>query len=385
MRAPCAAISAVADTNDAQLYHDFALDAFERDPGASAAAFYWAARINPNMASAFYGRRAALILGNRGLLKSYMTGSRRRNPSKEMLAVDSLYLRALMINPFLYTQLDRRMFKDYIRTSVVESSRRDGRAEPSEGELNFFIEQWMRDSGQEMRGWLEYGDGNFENALKWYGEALKGAKFKAGLRIERARIFGMRGGLDSAVKEFKLALEEMRQRDAKDLVIFYNSKAVLEHSIGTLLEQADDIPGAREAYGRALQEDLSYYPAHVRLGLLAVDAGDTATAMSELDLATQIASDEPYVRFVHGFALAKFGKLPEAIVQLAKAVELEPYYAQPYALLGRLLEHQGNGPGALTAYESYLARASQRDAEREAMTKRLAALREQMGIEVKPK
>jgi len=63
-----------------------------------------------------------------------------------------------------------------------------------------------------------------------------------------------------------------------------------------LLEQHDRVSEAREAYGRALQEDIAFYPAHVRLGLLALNAKDTSTAISELDLAAQVAGTEPYVR-----------------------------------------------------------------------------------------
>ena len=49
---------AAADTNDAQAYFDYGVSVFEQDPKASAAAFYWAARINPGYADALYARRA---------------------------------------------------------------------------------------------------------------------------------------------------------------------------------------------------------------------------------------------------------------------------------------------------------------------------------------
>jgi hypothetical protein len=42
-------------------------------------------------------------------------------------------------------------------------------------------------------------------------------------------------------------------------VYFYDSKALFEHTIGMLLEQENDFAGAREAYARALQEDLAFY------------------------------------------------------------------------------------------------------------------------------
>lgn len=57
----------VADTNDAQAYYDLGLSIIERDPGQAAAAFYWAARINPAWGDPLYARRAALQIGRASL------------------------------------------------------------------------------------------------------------------------------------------------------------------------------------------------------------------------------------------------------------------------------------------------------------------------------
>src|SRR5262249_54966945 len=156
----------------------------------------------------------------------------------------------------------------------------------------------------------------FADALDEYAQAMKGEREKAPYRIERARIFGMRGQADSAIAEFSLALEEMRKAEGKAFAYPYNSKAAIEYSIGTLLEAQDRLKEAREAYGRALQEDIAFYPAHLRLGLLAVSAHDTANAISELDLAAQLAGTEPYVRYTYGFTLASVGHADDAIKQL---------------------------------------------------------------------
>ena len=220
------------------------------------------------------------------------------------------------------------------------------------------------------------GDGRFDHALAQYAAAAKAAKFKAGIRVERGRIFGMVGKLDSAITEINLALTEMRSRDTKDLVFFYDSKAMFEHTIGTLLEQKDDIIGAREAYGKALQEDLSFYPSHQRLGLLALSTGDTATAVSELDLAVQIAGDEPFLRYTYGYALGALGKHAEAREHLVKATELEPYFALPYVVLGQVCERLGDGKGAQAAYSAFLARASMKDGQRPFATTRLKEVTE---------
>src|SRR5687767_13715968 len=99
-------------------------------------------------------------------------------------------------------------------------------------EIDNVVDSWLSVEGQRFRAWSSYGDGRFDSALSQYASAQKSAKFKAGIRVERARIFGMIGQLDSAVTEFNLALTEMRSRDTKDLVFFYDSKALFEHTIG---------------------------------------------------------------------------------------------------------------------------------------------------------
>jgi tetratricopeptide (TPR) repeat protein len=206
---------------------------------------------------------------------------------------------------------------------------------------------------------------------------------KAAVPLERGRIFGMIGQADSAVSELHRAIEEMRKRDEKDLVVYYDSKALAEFSVAVLLEGAGDRAGAHEAYGKALQEDLSFYPAHMRLGLLALGQGDTATAVSELALASQIAADEPLIRYTNGFVLLVAKQHKEAVAELRKAAELEPYFALPHLRLGQAYELMRNGADALTAYQAFLDRASKTDLQREYAENRLAEVKEILSLTTK--
>lgn len=364
----------VADSNDALALYDFGLQKFAVAPDVAAEAFYWAARINPAFAEALYGRRAALLAGNTGLLRRYMERSDRNRVAKEFQHVDSLFFRALNINPFLFQRLDRELFRTYILNAVEEDAHRSGER-IERGELDYYVSQWMSSASYEMRGWGLYSESDFEGALRLYAIALKRAREKAPLRIDRARIFGMRGYADSAIAEFESALTEMRSKDAKKVVVLYNSKALLEHSIAMLLEQRNDAQGAREAYGRALQEDLSFYPAHLRLGQLAFTQGDTAAGISELELAVQLSPTEPWPVFSLGGAQLLSGELDMAIANLRKAVELEPLFALPHILLGNALERKGDKAAAAAAYQTYLDRSSRRDPRRAEAQARLAALK----------
>lgn len=369
--APRPRLDASADTNDAKAYYDFGIEQFERDPREAAAAFYWAARINPQWGEPLYARRAALIMTDQRLLQRVMEDNRRTLESDEVRRLDSLQFRALMLSPFLYRKLDRRMFVAYIRNTVTGGNRGD-----QSPELDFAINVYIQRADEGMRGWLAYSDGDFASALTHYTRALSSSKNKASVRLDRARIFSMRSQVDSATAEFNLALAELRKKDEKDLVTFYNSKALAEYSIAVLLEGNDNAAGAREAYGRALQEDLSYYPAHLRLGLLALGAKDTTSAMSELALASQLAPGEPHVRYTNGYVLAACGHFDEAAVELQKAVELEPYYALPYLRLGQVNEQRAKAREAGTAYTNFLQRASVGDPQRKYAEEHLSEIKE---------
>jgi tetratricopeptide (TPR) repeat protein len=364
----------ITDTNDAQAYYQAGLDLFERDPGEASAAFYWAARINPGWGEALYARRSALLMKDSRLMRQLFEG-RRGSSSPEARRLDSLQFRALMLSPFLYRRLDRTMLVSYIREDASRRSRMAGQGDPSRTELDYYIDRYLSGAGPRMRAWMAYGAGDFSAALRYYAVSIDSHN-AAGVHLERGRIFSMRGEVDSATSELHLALDELRKQDDKDLVVFYDSKALTEYSIAVLLEGTGNTDGAREAYGRALQEDLAYYPAHMRLGLLALGKGDTATAVSELALAAQIAGEEPHIRYVNGFVLAQAQHYPEAVVELRHALELEPLYALPYLRLGQVYEQLGKGPEALAAYQGFLDHASQRDMQRAYATQRITEVKE---------
>jgi tetratricopeptide (TPR) repeat protein len=246
-------------------------------------------------------------------------------------------------------------------------------------EIDFWISQWMSRGGPESRAWMAYNQGRFADALRNYAEAMKGTKRKARLRTERGRIFYLTGNQDSALAELRLAVEELRNKDNKELVRLYDSKAVLEHSIAKIHEARNDVTAAREAYGRALEEDLAFYPAHLGLANVALQAGDTATGLSEMELAVQIKGDDAVLRLVYGYALLATGRHADAAAQLTKAIEVEPYFPNLYYFLGQVYEAQKKPADAVAQYEAFLTRAAMSHPQREEAARRLAALRMQAG------
>jgi len=352
-----------ADRNDPWSYYRIGLANVQKDPDKAADAFYWAARLNPIWAEPFYGRRVALLLSNPRRLLRYMTGDKGEIKSKEALASDSLYRHALTLDPFLGPQMDHMFIESMIQEI---SSRASGSGHSSE--LAWEMEKAVNNGPPEWRASVAYGQGRYFEALGLYAEALQHARMKAGILAERGRLFYQVALHDSALASLTEALAEMRKADKNDLVFLYQSKALMEERIGMIQHVKGDRAAAREAFGRALQEDLSYYPAHVQLAYLALETGDTATVMNEMDLAVQIIPEDAGVRYQYGYALGTLNKLKEAEAQLTKAIELDPDFAAPHFVLADVYQAETRKADALREFKSFLALASQRDPRREEAT-----------------
>lgn len=368
-----------ADTNQAAAYYSYGLSMLQQDPHKAADAFYWAARIDPNWAKPLYAGRIAFLVGaDDQFVIGYMDGKRSFTRSKDAQRIDSLELHARMLDPFMERELDKDLMLRYVRALYDEAQKSDGGTDDRAQTLRFqyYVEQyWRTDAPPGMKAELAVSEHRYPDALDAYREALRQDRdHQAEIHEARARVFYLIGNSDSARAEMEQAIAKLREKDAKDFVWLYESKAVLEHFIGLTYERQNQIGPAREAYGRALQEDLSYYPAHMRLGTIALGAGDTATALSEMDLAAQINNDEPGLQATYGTVLAQAGHIPEAQQHLHRAVEIDPYYANSYYVLGRVDEFAGKTADAAGDYRAYLGHTRAQDPRIAEVQRRLAGL-----------
>lgn len=354
-------LPAAADTNDAGVYYNHGLELLERSPEKAADAFYWAAQLNPAFPDAFYARRVALLMAKPHILIGYWQGQRRVLRDREVMRADSLYLHALTLNPFFSRKLDGVFFDAIIRQIASKAA---GPTGARANEITYQIERYLMTAPPATRAWRAQLDGRFESALDFYAAAIKSERRKAGLRVERGRLLFQLDRADSALTELELAVQEMRKADDKDLVFVYQSKALLEHSLGLVYNRLGRRDEAREAFARALQEDLAYGPAHVQLGFLALESNDTTTAISEFDLAVQIAGNDPVLRYQYGYTLQEVGRSVEAEEQLRKSIELNPVYAAPHFTLARAVAAQGRPEEARAALQTFLDLASRLDTRR---------------------
>ena len=372
---------AQADTNSAGAYYSHGMTRLAENPQEAAAAFYWAARLQPGAAAdALYGRRVALLLSDRDRLLRYMRGERSTMRHPEVLAIDSLQLRALALDPFLVQKFDRTLLRAWILGEVLEDMRRrNGVDNPALAQYE--VDTWLNQTmDPRMRAWSAYSDGRFPQAIEYFEQWLRRARSwqRPGIRADLGRIHFFSGNYAKAVEHFTAGAAEMRKEEDRDLVFVYQSKAMLEHSAGTVYEKMGNVAAAQEAYGRALQEDLSFAAAHRRLGMLAIARGDTATALSELALAVELNPADPELRVQHALMLVLARKAPEGVAELNRAVELEPLYAAPRLLLARLNDASGIADQALEHYRAYLERAARDDAGYAHAQQRVAALDAQL-------
>ena len=334
-------LAATADTNSALTYYTHGVRQMERDPRAAAAAFYWAARLRPGWAAAIQGEYVSRLrlIEDRRQAVAYVFGSRRALRVPAIASIDSLGELARTIDPFssvLFGDLMARFAYGY-----------DGGHE------------W-RSYNDQISGIYQVARGQHDMALRSFGLALQLTRHKADLHVAIAQVYYQQGKMDAVRESLQRARAAYEAADTSGdrLVLFYRPKAQLEYSLGIVDLALHDTTAARQAFGRALQEDLAFYSAHVRLSALAQAAGDSASAISEMDLAVQIRPDQPALRMRYGMLLADAQRYDEALREFRKANELNPDYAEPYFVIARMYDGSDMYDEALEQYRGFAARAA---------------------------
>ena len=359
-----------ADSNDASAYLALGQRSIDESPETAAAAFYWAGRLDPSSPDALYGRRMALVMKKVSLLKMNYEGGRRARENKELRSLDSMYFRAIKIDPFLYERYGRSALLMYARQAANINF-----GSMSQTEINAWFSDQVNEMSPLARARLYAAQGRFDQAVLEYDIANQKIKSPY-IRMEKATALAIQLLNKPALEELKLAIDELRKEDAdkEEQVVFYNSKASVEHRIGILYERLGQPDSAKAAFGRAMAEDLAFFAAHIELGKMALKAKDNATAVSELGLAAELATDEPFVHYLYGSTLVATGAHADAVAPLKKAIDLEPVYAAPYFSLAQALEKTGDAAGAKAQYTKFLSIAPRRDPNRAIATQRMTAL-----------
>ena len=331
-------LTAGADTNDWQVYQQTGFALLRTRPDKAADAFWWAERLNPARAEPLYGLWVARHLQNPNRLLEYWKGADYVVNSGEVQRLDSLNYQAIIRNPLFHRGAQRLLL-----SAVYD-------AEMGQG-------NWEWAGNPENTAWLAYTEGRMPDALAQWAAVLKSDPKRYYLHEQRAYAFAAMGQNDSAITEMSQLIDELARRDRRRLRYFYESRGIYQYAIGIMATRMRDYDAAREAFGKALSEDLSLYMAHGGLGAVALQQGDTATALTEYDQAVQINGRDPVLLHDYGIVLLMANRNEDAEKMLGRAAALDPWFATAHYYHAIALERLAKKPEAVAEYATFVARA----------------------------
>jgi Tfp pilus assembly protein PilF len=341
-------LEATADTNDWESYYDYGVRHLQKMPNRAYDAFYWAARLAPWSADPLYAQWVAFHMRDLKRFERYLDDDQKTLLAADVQRSDSVLSVAFLRNPFVHRAMEMALF--------------DALPGIFGGDVY-------------TRAWVAYANQKFDLASELFARAIAQKPDKRyRLRHIRAVLFVARRQYDSAHAEMTALLEKARQVDEKELVRVYDSKAFYEFAIGRLELARHNANAAREAFQRALTEDLAYAPAHVWLGELFGANGDVTNAMTSYAQAVDLMPSDPIYRYQYAVALMKASRMQEGLEQINQAIALEPFYADSYVFKASAHEQLGQVDSARVAYRAYLDRAARNAQNRDRASRRLAAL-----------
>jgi TolB-like protein/Flp pilus assembly protein TadD len=131
-----------------------------------------------------------------------------------------------------------------------------------------------------------------------------------------------------------------------------NDLAEAHVSLG-LLQSADfNLNAAKREFERAVELNPNYAAAHYFLGLdVLAPLGQLDQAVVELKRAVELDPFSVIINTNFGLCYILARRYPEAIAQLHKTTELDPNFSQTHVFLGLASEVSGDSAGAVTEYE----------------------------------
>ena len=323
-----------ADPNDAYAYmkYGWRSDVSWKN---TLAAFQWAYRLQPDDVEILAALQQAYWMRQTPQWRSfYNEGVEFVVKSKEAKFLDSLRVELAIRNPMVYLR------GNCYRLEGIENERDD----------------WLAAA-------ILFDYGCYKESSERYAKAIERRPGRLGLRMDRAHALYRSDQFGDAISELQVVLDSLRSRDAKYLAHQYQTRAVIEFMIGQSYLRARNAQGAREAFGRALAEDLSLYWVHARLAEVALSARDTRTALAEYAQAVALKEDDGVLLHDYGVALSASRQFAEAEPLFRRAIELEPYFSTAYYNLAVSLDRQNKDAEARDAYTQFLERAPKRQSK----------------------
>jgi serine/threonine protein kinase/Tfp pilus assembly protein PilF len=175
-----------------------------------------------------------------------------------------------------------------------------------------------------------------------------------------ARQFGRRGNLEDterAVAAYTHAIEL-----DPGFAAAYAGLSFAETALATSTQDAARFSAARDAAEKALHLAPQLVDAYRARAQLRLETLDFAGARADSEQAVALAPGDSRVQGLYGAQIAAFGKIPQAIAAMNKAIELDPLSSYAWANAGLFLTENRDYPAARRALERAAAITPSNDA-----------------------
>jgi len=175
-----------------------------------------------------------------------------------------------------------------------------------------------------------------------------------------ARQFGRRGNLE----DIERAVAAYRQAIALDpgFAAAYAGLSFTETAIANSTQDAAKFAQARDAAEKALELAPQLVDAYRARALYRLETLDFAGARADSEQALALAPGDSAVESLFGVQIAAFGRIPQAIAAMNKAIELDPLNGYAWANIGLFLTMNRDYAAARRALERALAISPSDDA-----------------------
>ena len=168
-----------------------------------------------------------------------------------------------------------------------------------------------------------------------------------------ARQFGRRGNLE----DIERAVATYRQAIAldPDYAAAYAGLSFSETAIANFTQDAARFALAHDAAEKALELAPQFVDAYRARAQFRLETLDFAGARADSETALTLAPGESTVQSLYGAQIAAFGKIPQAISAMKKAIDLDPLSGYAWANVGLLQTMTHDYPAARASIERALA------------------------------
>jgi tetratricopeptide (TPR) repeat protein len=158
-----------------------------------------------------------------------------------------------------------------------------------------------------------------------------------------------------------LALQEKRSESIEEMAEALRLRpqsASAHNQYGMVLSRFVELKAARREFEKALELDPLLAEAHVNLSLLLAQSGELMPAGEHLDRAIELQGERRPAAYAHYLRAKIWGaqdQIDRSIVELMKAVQLRPDYAEAWSDLGGMRRLALDRQGAVEALEKAVA------------------------------